>query len=56
MDANTARSADGYRARAKQIRAKAEGMKNPEAQQGLLHIAASYELLADRLFWVHAIN
>ena len=56
MDANTARSADGYRARAEQIRAEADSMKNPESKLALLHIATSYEHLADRLSWGHAKN
>ena len=54
MDAE--RSAKGYRARAEQIRVEAEGMQNPETKQALLHIADSYEQLANRLFWVQAIN
>ena len=43
------RSATGYKARATQIRAEAETIRNPETKQALLRIADSYEHLARRV-------
>ena len=43
------RSAEGFRARADQLRAEAETIANPETQKSLLEIAIRYELLANRL-------
>jgi hypothetical protein len=44
-----AKSAQGYRARAEQMRAEADAMTNRATRQALLIIAANYEQLAHRV-------
>ncbi len=46
---NIGAHAQGYRARAEEIRAEALTMANLETRESLLRIAANYEQLADRV-------
>ena len=41
--------ANDYRLRAEELRAVAESMREPDAQTVLLHIAADYDRMADKV-------